>query len=251
MVASLAPSAAFAAALAFGGAPALAANVTIEDPRPVAKAIEEIERLTGRPITYEDPPYLHPSTVVDVTEMIRRDPSPAAAGSRAIIPKGGVLTFALPANPVAADERGAVDAIVRSYNAGQSAVATFAVVHGDKLTHVVPQRAMGPSGRLDPLTPVLDTKITLPAKARTALALLEEICRAISAASRQPVEIGMAPMNGLDRQQIAFGADGEPARLVLEKLVVASAVPLSWRLLYDPGLKTYYMNLPVVRQPRR
>jgi hypothetical protein len=22
---------------------------------------------------------------------------------------------------------------------------------------------------------------------------------------------------------------------------------LSWRLLYDPGLKTYYLNIPVIR----
>jgi len=111
---------------------------------------------------------------------------------------------------------------------------------------VVPRQTRDASDRLIPVTPVLDTRITVAAKPRSAMDLLGEICKAVSLVSGQPVGIGTVPTNALYQQKIEIGANNEPARQVLEKLIVASRMSLSWRLLYDPGLKIYYLNIPVI-----
>ena len=219
-----------AAAAAFG------ASVVVSDPRPVAAAIEEIEKLSGRPITYEDPPILNKDYMMPMVE---------GGDPRLLVPSGRSLRFTLPADASAEQKVAAAQSMVGNYNASHGA-ATFSVSQ-DGLTHVVPRQTMDASGRLMPVTPVLDTRITVAAKTRSAMELLGEICQAVSLISGQPVGIGTVPTNALYQQKIEIGANNEPARQVLEKLIVANRLSLSWRLLYDPGLKTYYLNIPVIR----
>jgi hypothetical protein len=52
-----------------GNASASPNTLTVRDPRPVAKAIEELDTRYGWQITYEDPPYIHDSDIPDVTVM--------------------------------------------------------------------------------------------------------------------------------------------------------------------------------------
>ncbi|MFZ3326745.1 MAG: hypothetical protein WA231_13005, partial [Methylocella sp.] len=219
-------------------APAFGASVVVSDPRPVAAAIEEIEKLSGRPITYEDPPFLNKDYMTPMVESVTGDPG-------LLVPSGGSLRFTLPADASAEQKAAAAQSMVGNYNASHGA-ATFSVSQ-DGLTHVVPRQTMDASGRLMPVTPVLDTRITMAAKTRSAMELLGEICQAVSLISGQPVGIGTVPTNALYQQKIEIGANNEPARQVLEKLIVANRLSLSWRLLYDPGLKTYYLNIPVIR----
>jgi hypothetical protein len=241
-----APLGAVALALAFAVAAASragAATVTVDDPRPVAEAVEGVAEFSGLAITYEDPPYLYRAGLVDVTQAVSRTADP---GPRTLVPKGGLLAFAMPASASPAATFAAVRDLVATYNRTRAA-ATFAAVRDAAFIHVVPREAADPAGRLAPVAPVLDTRITLAAKPRTALSFLDEFCQALSAAGGQPVRIGMVPSNALENQRVEWGASGEPAREVLQKLILANPTPLAWRLLYDPGLKSYYLNLPVVR----
>jgi len=219
-----------AAAAAFG------ASIVVSDPRPVAAAIEEIEKLSGRPITYEDPPILNKDYMMPMVE---------GGDPRLLVPRGGSLRFTLPPDASAEQKVAAAQSMVGNYNASHGA-ATFSVSQ-DGLTHVVPRQTRDGSDRLMPVTPVLDTRITVAAKPRSAMDLLNEICQAVSRVSGQPVGIGTVPTNAMYQQKIEIGANNEPARQVLEKLILASRLSLSWRLLYDPGLKTYYLNIPVIR----
>ncbi len=43
-------------------------TVTVQSGRPVAEAIQELEKRYGWQITYEDPPYVHYSDITDVTD---------------------------------------------------------------------------------------------------------------------------------------------------------------------------------------
>jgi hypothetical protein len=223
-----------AAAAAFG------ASIVVSDARPVAAAIEEIEKLSGRPITYEDPPFLNKDYMMPMVADTSGDP-------RLLVPRGGSLRFTLPPDASAEQKVAAAQSMVGNYNASHGA-ATFSVSQ-DGLTHVVPRQTMDASGRLMPVTPVLDARITVAAKPRSAMELLGEICQAVSRVSGQPVGIGTVPTNALFQQTIEIGANNEPARQVLEKLIVANRLSLSWSLLYDPGLKTYYLNIPIIRWP--
>ncbi len=216
---------------------AFGSSIVVDDPRPVAAAIDEIERRSGRPITYEDPPILNSNHMMP---MVR-----GGKDSALLMPRGGSLRFSLPANDSPEQVLAALERMVETYNVSHGA-ATFSVLR-DGLTHVVPRQTVDASGRPVAVTPVLDSRITVAAKRRNAMELLEEITRAVSLASGQTVEIGTVPMRALLRRQVEIGANSEPARNVLEKLIVASGMPLSWRLLYDPGLKAYYLNIPLVQ----
>jgi hypothetical protein len=218
----------------------------VKDPRPVARAVEELELSSGRAVTYEDPPYIFPGATVDVSSQVSRGVSDA--NSSVLVPKTGTLTFNLPADSSAEAQSAALEKMIDAYNSGENA-AIFSVQKGDRLVHVVPREALDASGQLEPVAPALDSRITLEAKPRTGLSLLREICQAASAESGQHVEIATVPANALSNQQIAIGANYEPARAVLEKLIVANPTPLSWQLLYDPGLKTYYLNLHILKRP--
>lgn len=217
---------------------AFGASIVVDDPRPVAAAIEEIEKVSGTPITYEDPPVLERN---HVTPMVQG----AIGDGSLLVPSGGSLRFTLPADASAKQVTAAVETMVAAYNASHGA-ATFSVLH-DGLMHVVPKQSVNASNRLAAVTPLLDTRITLAAKPRRAMDMLAEICRAVSAASGRALGIATVPTNGLNAR-IDIGAQDEPAREVLAKLVAASGLRLSWRLLYDPGLQAYYLNLPVIAE---
>src|ERR1051326_6000590 len=70
-------------------------KLSVEDPRPVAKAIEMLEEKYGWVITYEDPRYVHESEIADVTLKVRRvlDKYKPGEAPKVLIARGGVLEF--------------------------------------------------------------------------------------------------------------------------------------------------------------
>jgi hypothetical protein len=215
-------------------------GTAVTDPRPVALAIEQIEKVTGRAVTYEDPPF---ANEFHMTPMVTGAPdNPFLA-----VPRGGTLQFTLPTGTSVQQEVTAVQGAVANYNASQGA-ATFAVEQ-NALVHVVPQQVLDPSGRFVPVTPLLDTRVTLEAKPRNAMQLIEEVAKAVSNTTGQTIGMGTMPFMALARQEITTGADNEPARNVLEKVLAGNSMKLTWRLLYDPGIKVYYLNMPIVQGP--
>jgi hypothetical protein len=167
------------------------------------------------------------------------------------VPKGGGLSFSLPsADP---DELGAVEALVKGYNASRGG-NLFAVVRGASLLHVVPRQMTGLSGTLEPVKPVLDTLVTIDPKERTAFALIDEICKKISIATNTHVGMGTVPMNMLSQTKTSIGGSGKTARSILEQVIVETGarLSLSWLLFYGPDDKGYSLNIswvpPVAKQ---
>jgi hypothetical protein len=215
----------------------LASLITVDDPRPVAAAVEAIQHASGQVITYEDPPIVHTS---QTTPMV----SGGNGDNALLMPKGGSLRFQLPASGSRADVEQSLEAMVANYNASRGA-ATFAVSHNDVI-HVVPDKAMNDEGRLVPIVPVLDTKVTIDAKPRPAMELYGAILGAVSRASGQQVGPGIIPVNGLRTHIVDVGANNEPARAVLARMIAATGLKMSWRLLYDPGTKDYALNMALI-----
>jgi hypothetical protein len=71
------------------------AHLSVEDGRPLAKAIEVLESRYGWVITYEDPRYAYSGEIKDVTLSVRRDLDKYKPGEapKVLVPKGGPLTF--------------------------------------------------------------------------------------------------------------------------------------------------------------
>jgi hypothetical protein len=233
-------------------------TVTVQGGRPVARAIQELEKRYGWLITYEDPPYTHYSDISVVTDLhLPATPVQSASqlqslqGKSRLVPKGGSLSFTLPSGDP--DELGAVEALVKSYNASRGG-NLFAVVQGAGLLHVVPRQMTGLSGNLEPVKPVLDTVITVEPKERTAYELIDEICKKISIATNTDVALGSGPINMLAQTKTSIGGSGKTARSILEQLIVETGarLSLSWRLFYGPDDKGYALNIswvmPVAKQ---
>jgi hypothetical protein len=202
-------------------------TITVQDARPVAKAIQELNERYGWQITYEDPPYRDVSDMPDVTPSVQEGSSVAPGTSYANVPKAAILSFPLPATNK--DELSTVNAVVKSYNEGHRGFE-FAVVHGAGLLHVVPRQMTGSSGNLEPVKPVLDTLITIEPKERTSYALIEEVLKKVSIATNTHVDMGGVPVNMLDNMKTSIGGSGKTARSILEQWILESDAPLSWLL---------------------
>ncbi|HLA10739.1 MAG TPA: hypothetical protein VJ023_09105 [Pyrinomonadaceae bacterium] len=226
--------------------------LSVEDPRPVAKAIVMLEGSYGWTITYEDPRYGYAAEITDVTEKVRRDLHKYQKGAapRVFIPKGGELVFEyyvvtptnLPPDPGLVVQQ-LLDAQAASANS-----ARFRMERSDKLIHVIPIAIKNSTGKLVPQESVLDAVITLPAKERTGLQTLEALCTAISKRTHMPVIVGAIPLTMFLQHKDQEGADSQRARETLSQLLerTGKGMKLSWQLFYDPGMKIYALNIHVV-----
>jgi hypothetical protein len=233
-----------------GNACAWPNTITVQSGRPVAEAIQELNKRYGWRITYEDPPYRHYSDISVVTDIHLpatplQSPSQLEAVQREhhrLVPRRVSLSFTMPSGYP--NELETVEALVKSYNASRGG-DVFAVVQGAGLLHVVPRQMTGLSGNLEPVKPILDTVITIEPRERTAEALLEEICNKIFIATNTEVDVGNVPTNLLMETKTSIGGSGKTARSILEQLILETdaRLSLSWRLFYGPDDKGYALNI--------
>jgi hypothetical protein len=226
------------AAALMSNASAASNTLTVRDPRPVAKAVEERGNRYGWQITYEDLPYAQLSGMPDVTPLVQENAAPVAGASRTLASKGSLL-FALPS--AGQTQSSVIEKLVKTYNASSGGNA-FAIVQGVRLLHVVPQKVTGLSGN-EAVKPILDTVITVEPKARNALELLEDVCKKISANANTNVVVGTVPINRFVQTKTSIGGSGRTARSILEQLILESGAPLSWQLFYDPEYRSYALNI--------
>lgn len=224
-------------------------NLSVNDPRPVAKAITMLEAKYGWIITYEDPRYAHADDITDVTEKVRRDLSkyPEGQAPRVLIPKGGDLSFDydvlaetnLPSDP---------EVVVRQLLNAQAATANSARFRLEKsktIIHVIPSAIKDRSGRWTPQQSLLDTIVTLSSDERTGLRTLETLTESVAKAAQVRIILGSVPLGLFLTHKDSHGMAGQRARDVLVELLqrISPDRPLSWQLLYDPGLKMYALNI--------
>ncbi|HET6975600.1 MAG TPA: hypothetical protein VFI24_04710 [Pyrinomonadaceae bacterium] len=226
-------------------------QISVNDPRPVALAVETLEKKYGWIITYEDPPYVHESELVDVTEKVRRDLDKFKPGQapKVLIPKGGDLTLKYsidPATKKPVDSAVVVQQLLDAYAiAGNPGV--FRLDRDGERLHIFAGAAKGKDGVLVAHRSVFDVPITLPAQKRNGLELLDAFCSAVSQASGTRVVLATVPMTLFFRYQTESGAKEQRARdFLTHEFDRMNNIKLSWRLLYDPVSKAYFLNIHTV-----
>jgi hypothetical protein len=224
-------------------------NLSVNDARPVAKAITMLGARYGWIITYEDPRYAHADDIADVTEKVRRDLGkyPEGQAPRVLIPKGGDLNFDydvlaetnLPSDP------GVVVRQLLNAQAATASSARFRLEKSKSIIHVIPSAIKDRSGRLTPQQSLLDTIVTLSANERTGLQTLEALTESIGKAAQVRIILGNVPLGLFLRHKDSHGVAGQRAREFLVELLrrISPDRPLSWQLLYDPGLQMYALNI--------
>jgi hypothetical protein len=91
--------------------------------------------------------------------------------------------------------------------------------------------------------------ITVPKAQRSGIKMLQAICAAIKQATGTQVLLLGAPSMLFLRYETEEGIARKQARVVLAELMakVEHDAPLTWLLLYDPGLKVYCLTIHEIR----
>jgi hypothetical protein len=218
-------------------------KLSVEDPRPVAKAIEMMEGKYGWVITYEDPLYVHDSDIADTKLNIRKDLNNYKSGetTKFLAPRGGALEFTydvasdtnLPADPAMVVQK-LLDAQAASGNGGR-----FRLETNGQIMHVIPAAIKNSAGELVHQESALDAIISLPQGETTVLQKLESLCAAISRAINIPVELGTVPDHWFRQIRDRQGA----TNLVDTFQTMGYGTDLSWWLYYSPTFKKYLLHI--------
>jgi hypothetical protein len=223
------------------------ALVDVNDSRPLASAVEILEQRYGWVITYEDPPYLYPPDISDVTAQVRRD---RASDRRVLVPKGGSFQFAYAPPGVSSPTEAAriLKALLEEYN-GSGNPGAFRLVQTATTFHVVPSAASNAQGLSQPTSSLLDTMISVGAEERTALQMLDAIVQALGRTTGAKIWLGSAPLNLMVQTRIQGTAAKASARTLLMQVLENTGRRLSWQLLCAPGpVRDCALNVYEVRK---
>ncbi|MBI3894662.1 MAG: hypothetical protein HY313_01895 [Acidobacteria bacterium] len=229
-------------------------EITVNDPRPLAAAIDKLEELSGIPINYEDMPVYYEADQKDVTDTVARRPPPA--GYRIIVARGGQLTV-----PILVDAttgklndseavKEALFTVISAYSANNFP-GGFDVEFYNGVFFVKPVRYRDEAGATLTKRAVLSAPITFPEEKRTISQTLRLILDQISKASRAEIRRGTGS-DGMG--ELTMGAQSEPANHVVARFLAPRSAPsvasngtnwdggLSYRLLFEPKLG-YALNV--------
>lgn len=217
-----------------------------DEPRPIAILAEQLEHIYGWPITYEDAPLNRTEDLIDVTEEVCR--TKCTERIYAVRPIPVEIGYEPPSTqvPDLADLPKVLKALkelVRKYNRSYGA-NVYRVIQESAEFHIVPVNILDSSGRTVPVTPILNTVLTVLPGQRTADDLLRELCASLSSATQRKVDLGAgAGERVFILHNTSVTSNGESARSILDQLTKELNVLLSWRMLYDATEHAYALNI--------
>jgi hypothetical protein len=232
------------------GAQTNVASIYVDDPRPVAAAIQSLLERFPVVITYEAPRFEYSRDIKDVTHAVRNPLAPPST-QRVLVPRGGILQASYElsvATGQPTDMGEALRRILEANNAGPAG-GRFRVLEAGGVFHVVPTAIRNAEGAWVPQASVLDTRITISVHDVNGFQLLDAIATEIEDASG--VRIGVAGENfnnTLARYRGDMEAADEVAREVLLRALHAISERFTWRLFYGAGVKYYVLNLDVAAE---
>jgi hypothetical protein len=210
--------------------------VSVNNPRPLARALARIEELYHSPIDYEEVPYESPSDLAS-TSVTRN-----GVNAQRVFPRGGQLTVTLSPETDPTPYL-AVESVLGEYiNAGLAGQYRVDQLH-DRI-EVVPTRVSTSGGSQRDISPVMSTPISFPSANRPIAVTLNILASKLSAMAGVKVLMAGEPFQ--DNATVELGADNEPARNLIVDLGTKTGVPLSFALLYDPNEKAYYLDIKSV-----
>ena len=222
-------------------------NISVQGPRPMARAIEVLETRCGCVITYEDPRYVHASDLSEVTAQVRKDLNKFKPGEapRVFVPKNEELAidYDESTNTKPPDGIAPVVQLLIEKHAARGNAGRFRMEMSNQVIHVIPSGIRNERGELAAQNSILDSVISLPATDRSGIQTLEAICAALTQTNGVRVIVGAVPLNIFFRYHDREGGISNKARDVLVNLLKGAGNDLSWQLFYDPGLKMYALNI--------
>lgn len=204
--------------------------------RPLADVIQLLQARFARPVTYEEPVWVH------ADDLQLMDPVRPARG---LMLKRRTLDLSVVPGLAAARklDRGLVEAVTTAY-VNQNSTPVFRVESSSHGLHVIPSSSRDAAGNISPQPALLDTVISIPAQTFQKVdSALEEICKAVGAAAAVRIDLSLRPMGSGFSQLYDAGrppafsweVDNQPARDAMVSLLERSATTFTWRFLCSAG----------------
>ncbi len=238
-------------------------QLSVQDARPLAKAAEVLEARYGWQVSYEDVAYANAGDILDVTSNVVK-PENLHAGAepkKVLIPKGGPILLAYDINaatriPESPETvlKSLLDIHQKNGYPGQ-----FSVQQAGHYFHIIPTKVKNESGILAASSSPFDVLVSFPEEERNvfdAIKLLYEEVNGNNSGAK--IGLGVLPLGILDKSKVVIGANYEPARSVLRRILttcrwkdpeierLAPKKDLSWQMFYGPDIKKYALNIHVV-----
>jgi hypothetical protein len=236
---------ALGSAVSMGSENSNPAQISIDDPRPVAAAAQKLGAQYGYVVTYEDPRYQSLDDMMDQETGTTPQASIPGRNHKNLAPRNRHLSVTIesPSGLSGPDALGyALDALLKA-NDALNAGGQFALKREGKVFHIVPSQIRNAHGEWISASSLLDTQISMPQKTRNGMDTLEAFCQAVTLKTGTPVWLGAAPANTVGRWRGTFGANDESADSVLLRFLSSMNSDLSWGLFYDPGLEIYLLTV--------
>ena len=202
--------------------PTSVSDFDIDSRRPLNDALLMIEDWLHVPINYEE------AIITDRTQLIAEEE--VGLGKGLLFPRGGRLTVHYV--PGETDALSAIQTTLQSHDQANLA-GRYAVVRGESAFFVYPSSSSS----------LFASKISLPVTERTVGETIEEIAKHLALSSSKQVATLNQPYTAPEK--ISFGAQSETLLSVIERFN-ALVGPTSFRFIYDPPQKIYYLNIEAV-----
>jgi hypothetical protein len=201
--------------------------------RPVADALDIVQKRSGMVVTYEDPELVFAGDIVDRTAEQRRKGvmgGPQHARALTPTPHSLFVQYVSNADGSPSDLAELLRAIAQ---AGARNARQFRVWQTAQTGryHLAPIALRDGAGKMTPVEPLLDTLVSFPPGSRSGAEYLAAICNGVgSAHNNRKVVVSRVPQT----PETSRGASNERARDLIEEFLVGVDSALSWRFLCQP-----------------
>jgi hypothetical protein len=216
-------------------------TIVVDSGRPLADAVETLQKRLGVVITYEDPPYLHASQLRDATSEVRRG---APNERRIVVPRGGTLSFSyqLPQGTPEAQAFSLLEGLLQQHRA-KGYGGNFRIDKTDRVFHVVPTQRRSRSGKDETFQALLDTPVQIESTEQSAMDVVRRLVVALRGSTDIPVVLGSVPENLLAHTTVKPDSEMKPAREELVSVLASTGQALSWQLLFGNEPEIWVLNI--------
>jgi hypothetical protein len=207
-------------------------KMRVASKRPMASAIQLLEKRFGNVITYEGPPYICPSDLWTVDGSVK-----GLVGW--IINMDWDKTYSV---------EEVLGTLMQTRIGPRDVPAVFTVEKtASNKFHVYPLMAKDEDGNLVSRTSIMNRQVSFNAQNINGLTFIESICSKLSDLANENVVLGPVPENLSEmlRKHISpsISITNQKAHDCLGQFLWKIKAEISWQLLFDPSLKQYQLIL--------
>lgn len=209
--------------------------------RPLLQAVDALQEKYGWIVEYEDPQY--PAAIggaaTPPSPPNRRHPNARTNGTT-----GFSVQFNGGPTPDSRPDEQTVLALVVDANNQSNDAGQFELRKEKDGSFVVDGVGVrSPQGETSSQQPILDSLISLKAERRSARQTIALICQKVSQQSKIQVTADGVADSLPERETVAVGGVGVPARTLLSRTLASMGGKLYWRLIYDSNEKSYQLSI--------